>query len=105
MLEYSYLAVLIGSIFCLAMIDRRFTLVFWRNKSLAIRTLVLGVAFFLMWDITGVASGIFYPGESPYDTGWMLLPGVPIEELFFLILLMYQTLILWESVKRWRRVR
>jgi lycopene cyclase domain-containing protein len=103
MFEFAYLAALLGAIFCLALIDRRYTLVWWRYKALAARTMVLGVAFFLMWDITGVASGIFFPGDSPFDTGWLLMPGVPVEELFFLILLMYQTLILWESVKRWRR--
>jgi len=103
-LEFSYLAALIGAIFCFGLIDRRYKLVWWHNRTLALRTLVLGVAFFLVWDITGVASGIFFPGDSPFDTGWLLMPGVPVEELFFLILLMYQTLIFWEAFKRWRRV-
>lgn len=104
MLELTYLTLLAGAIFCLGLVDRRFGLVWWRHRALAARTLVLGVAFFLLWDVTGVASGIFFPGNSPYDTGWMLLPGVPIEELFFLILLVYQTLIVWEAAKRWKRI-
>ena len=103
MFEFAYLVALLGAIGCLALLDHRYKLVWWRNKVLAARAIVLGVMFFLLWDITGVASGIFFPGDSPYDTGWLLMPGVPVEELFFLVLLMYQTLILWEAAKRWRR--
>jgi lycopene cyclase domain-containing protein len=103
MIEFTYFAALLVAIFCFGLIDRRYKLVWWRNRTLALRAVVLGVTFFLMWDITGVASGIFFPGDSPFDTGWLLLPGVPMEELFFLLLLMYQTLIFWELAKRWRR--
>ena len=97
-----YVMALLVAIACLALIDWRYKLVWWHNRRLAARTIALGVAFFLAWDIVGVRLGIFFPGESAYDTGLMLLPGVPVEELFFLTLLMYQALILWQGVKRWR---
>jgi len=103
MFSFAYLAALLGAIACLALLDHHYKFVWWHNRVLAARTIVFGVTFFLAWDVAGVTSGIFFPGDSPFDTGWLLLPGVPIEELFFLTLLMYQTLILWEAVKRWRR--
>lgn len=103
MANIAYITALLVGLVCLVLWDYRYKLVFWRNRALAGRALVLGGTFFLLWDITGVASGIFFPGDSAYDLGWLILPGVAVEELFFLTVLMYQALILWEAVKRWRQ--
>jgi lycopene cyclase domain-containing protein len=100
MSNFAYLTCLLVGLGGLAVIDWRYKLVWWHDARRTARTMVIGIIFFLVWDIAGVSLGIFFPGNSPYDTGLMLLPGVPIEELFFLTLLMYQTLILWQAVKR-----
>jgi len=73
----------------------------WRHKLAVFggapwRTLVIvgtGVAFFLVWDVVGIAEGVFFRGSGPWMTGILLGPELPLEELFFLMLLSYSTLI------------
>ena len=48
---------------------------------------------FVIWDAAGIALGIFFKGQSGLLTGIMLAKDFPIEELFFLALLCYTTLI------------
>lgn len=99
-----YLIALVVSITGLVTLDARYRIAIFDRPRPALLTIVIGVAFFLVWDAIGVGLGIFFVGEGPYQTGIMLAPEVPLEELFFLILLVYQTLLLW----RWfdgRRVR
>lgn len=99
-----YLIALVVSIAGLVTLDARYRIAIFDRPRPAFLTLGIGVAFFLVWDAIGVGLGIFFVGEGPYQTGIMLAPEVPLEELFFLILLVYQTLLLW----RWfdgRRVR
>ena len=62
------------------------------------RDLGIGVAVFLAWDVAGVGLGIFFRGDAQYMTGVLLAPEVPLEELFFLTLLNYQTLLLWRAL-------
>ena len=99
-MDFLYLAGLLFSIFGMAVLDRRFRLFFWQDARRASIVLGVGVVFFLIWDAVGVADHIFFPGESPFDTGWMLAPGIPIEELLFLTLLCYFTMNLYEVVSR-----
>jgi lycopene cyclase domain-containing protein len=89
-----YLLALVGAILGTALLD-------WRHK-LALcggvpgRTLIIigvGVGFFLLWDVVGIAEGVFFRGSGPWMTGLLLGPELPLEELFFLILLCYSTLI------------
>jgi hypothetical protein len=47
------------------------------------------VLFFLAWDLAGIGLGIFFRGETSFMTGVQLAPELPIEELFFLVLLCY----------------
>ncbi len=53
----------------------------------------VSVVFFLAWDIVGIATGVFFRGSGPWMTGILLGPELPLEELFFLILLSYSTLV------------
>jgi lycopene cyclase domain-containing protein len=89
-----YLLALVGAILGTALLD-------WRHK-LALcggapgRTLIIigaSVGFFLLWDVVGIAEGVFFRGSGPWMTGLLLGPELPLEELFFLILLCYSTLI------------
>lgn len=84
-----YLGALLISIGCMLLLDRRFTLFFWRDARRAGITLTAGVLFFLAWDLLGIGLDIFYRGETEFMTGILLAPELPLEELFFLVLLCY----------------
>lgn len=82
-----YLAALLVSIAGLVTLDARFRLFLFAAPLRAAVVLVVGVAGFLVWDAAGVAAGIFFEGENHLLTGVDLAPDIPLEELFFLILL------------------
>jgi lycopene cyclase domain-containing protein len=48
---------------------------------------------FIIWDFAGIASGIFFKGQSKYLSGIMIAKDFPLEELFFLAVLCYTTLV------------
>lgn len=87
-----YLAALLVSLGCMTLLDWRFGLFFWRDPKRAAIVLVLGVAFFLGWDLAGIGLDIFYRGETEIMTGVLLAPELPLEEAFFLTLLCYLTM-------------
>lgn len=101
-MSMAYLIVLIVSLAGFAILDRKFSLVFWRDAKWAAITVLIGVAFFAVWDVAGIWANIFSTGSSKYITGIMIASDFPIEELFFLTLLCYQTLIFWEFLKKRR---
>ena len=92
MIGFSYLIALVISITGMVMLDRRFALFFWRDWRRAAVVLPLGVAFFLVWDVFGIALGIFFRGATNFMTGVLIGPELPIEEVFFLTLLCYNTM-------------
>ncbi|WP_062381074.1 lycopene cyclase domain-containing protein [Demequina pelophila] len=100
MSQFTYLAGLAVSLGALALIDRRWRLALFDQPRRAALTVAATVVFFLLWDLIGVGLGIFFVGDSPYLTGWHVAPEVPIEELAFLTLLGYQTLLLWRAFDR-----
>ena len=59
------------------------------------------VALFLVWDLVGIALGIFFRGDAPHLSGLLLAPELPLEELFFLILLSYNALLAYLGFARW----
>jgi lycopene cyclase domain-containing protein len=87
-----YLAALLVSLGCMALLDWRFRLFFWRDATRAAIVLGLGVVFFLAWDLAGIGLDIFYRGETEIMTGVLLWPELPLEEAFFLALLCYLTM-------------
>ena len=87
-----YALALILSLFGLFLLDRRFKLVFFRDWLAGTVAITVGVAFFLIWDLCGIVNGIFFRGEHQGFTGLLIAPELPLEELFFLILLCYTTL-------------
>lgn len=89
-----YLATLLASLGCMVLLDRRFSLFFWRDARRATIVLAAGVLFFVLWDLFGIGLGIFYRGETAYMTGIVVAPELPIEELFFLAFLSYLTMVL-----------
>ena len=103
MSQYAYLAGLLVSLAGLTALDARYRIAVFDRPRAALSTLALAVLFFLLWDVAGVALGIFFIGDSPYLSGVVLAPEVPLEELFFLVLLTYQTLLLWRWLDRRQR--
>lgn len=93
-----YLVALLVPAGCMALLDHRFRLVLWREPRGAARalvlTLVIGIGFFLLWDLAAIASGHYRTGQSPVMTGIELLPDLPLEELVFVSFLAYTTLVL-----------
>jgi lycopene cyclase domain-containing protein len=82
-----YLAALLVSIAGLVLLDLRLKLFLGAAPVRAAIVLVVGVAGFLAWDAAGVGLGIFFEGRRRLLIGVDLAPQVPLEELFFLILL------------------
>jgi lycopene cyclase domain-containing protein len=93
-----YLAALLVALFGMVMLDRRFTLFFWKDARRAAVVLVIGVLFFFVWDLAGVGSGIFFRGETSFMTGLQVAPEIPVEEIFFLTLLCYLTMNVYGAV-------
>lgn len=91
-LSFAYLAALLVSIAGTAVIDRRWRLFVFRAPARALLVLAIGVAFFLAWDLAGIAAGVFFRGAPELLTGVLLAPELPLEELFFLILLCWTTM-------------
>jgi lycopene cyclase domain-containing protein len=89
---FAYLAALLIALTGMVLLDRRFRLFFWRDARRAAIVLVVGVAFFLAWDLSGIGLGIFFRGETSFMTGLQIASELPVEELFFLTLLCYLTM-------------
>lgn len=100
MAKLLYLACLLGVLGGLLVVDARYRLVLWRNTRRAAGMIAIGVAFFLAWDMAGIGLHIFRVGSAQYMTGLRLAPQLPIEEPFFLALLVYQTMLGLEWLRR-----
>ncbi|MFQ4147400.1 lycopene cyclase domain-containing protein [Arthrobacter sp. LAPM80] len=95
-----YLLVLLFVIACMVALDARWKLFVFARPVAALSVLVLGTAFFLTWDVAAIAAGIFLHRESALMTGIMVGEQLPLEEVFFLLFLCYQTMILFTAAQR-----
>lgn len=100
MIGLIYLGALLLSTGCMLLIDWRHRLFFWRNPAAAALVTAAGVAFLLVWDAAGIASGVFFHGEPLVDTGIMLAPEMTLEEPFFLTFLVLFTMIVYTGGMR-----
>nr|WP_285836487.1 C50 carotenoid gamma-cyclase subunit alpha CrtYg [Micrococcus luteus] len=100
-----YLLALLGVIGCMLLVDRRFELFLWHRPLPALLVLAAGVAYFFAWDLWGIAEGVFLHRQSPYMTGVMLAPQLPLEEGFFLLFLSQITMVLFTGALRLLRGR
>ncbi|MDR8020384.1 lycopene cyclase domain-containing protein [Nesterenkonia aerolata] len=99
-MSIAYLAALLLSTGCMLLIDFRYRLFLFRSPAAAGLVILLGTVFFLLWDAAGIALGIFLVGDSPYMTGIMLGPEMPLEEPVFLIFLVICTMVLYTGAHR-----
>lgn len=98
-----YLTILLLLLGCMVLLDARWKLFLFARPLAAALVLVLGLTFFLIWDVAAIQAGIFLHRDSPLMTGVMLGPQLPLEEGFFLLFLCYQTMILFTAVDRFLR--
>lgn len=103
MIAFTYLAGLLFGIAGMAIIDWRHKLAFWYDRRRTVVTLAVCIGVFIVWDLLGIALGIFFHGGSNLSLPIRLLPQFPIEELFFLLLLCYCTLVIYQGALRWLR--
>jgi lycopene cyclase domain-containing protein len=97
--SFFYLLGLLAAIGGLALLDFRHRLAFAKNAK-HIYLILISVAFFLIWDFAGISLGIFFRGETKLLSGVLIAPELPLEELFFLILLSYNALLLLKFFTR-----
>lgn len=95
-----YLAALLVTLGCMLLLDWRFRLFFWRDALAAWVVTVVGLGFFLLWDVAGIAGGIFFRGEGVIATGILLAPELPIEEPVFLVFLVVCTMVVYTGAVR-----
>jgi lycopene cyclase domain-containing protein len=100
-INFAYLAALAVALTGMVLLDRRFGLFFWRDARRATIVLITGVVFFLVWDLGGILLGIFFRGQNDFMTGLLVGPELPIEEVFFLTLLCYNTMNAYTAAGDW----
>ena len=98
-----YLLALTISIVGMGLIDYKHKLALFAQPLRTAITLTVAVVVFLIWDLVGIALGIFFRGEGPYLTGITIAPELPIEEVFFVTLLSYTILIAYLGFAKWRK--
>ncbi|MDQ1513819.1 MAG: hypothetical protein QOC59_1661 [Microbacteriaceae bacterium] len=87
-----YLVGLLVALGGLVALDGRFRLFLFAAPLRAAAVLAAGVAGFLAWDLAGIGLGIFFEGQRRLLVGIDVAPEVPLEEVFFLLLLCLTTM-------------
>ncbi len=104
-MQFSYMAALLFSLTGMVVLDHKYALAFWHDPRRTAKVLAICLTIFIIWDILGIALGIFFSGHSAFMSGIYLAPDFPIEELLFLTFLCYFTLITYLLLdKQWRRM-
>jgi lycopene cyclase domain-containing protein len=98
--SFAYLGMLLFSLIGLTLIDYKFKLAFFGKAKRAALAMSIPFALFVIWDLAGIAAGIFFRGHAEHLLGVNLFPEFPIEELFFLAVLCYTTLLLTARLAR-----
>jgi len=98
-----YLLVLLVSIGGILALDARWRLAFWAHPARTGVAVAIGTAFFLVWDVVGIATGVFVRGDSPALLGVDLAPHLPLEEPLFLAFLCHLALVTHAALLRRRR--
>ena len=99
MISLAYLATVLASLACVAMVDRRWRLVLWSRAARAAAVLAVGVVLFLVWDLIALDHGFYRRGGAQVMTGIELSPGLPLEEVFFVLFLCYLTVVMHRGMR------
>ncbi|MFD6056122.1 lycopene cyclase domain-containing protein [Agromyces sp. NPDC060279] len=104
-MSFLHLGLLLASIACVALVDARYRLFFWRAPLRATVVVAVGVAMLLAWDLWGISLGIFFREPNAYSTGLLLAPHLPIEEPVFLVFLCQLAMVGYTGLLRLRAHR
>ncbi|MDX2375730.1 lycopene cyclase domain-containing protein [Microbacterium sp. LRZ72] len=96
----AYLAAILVSAAGVAALDLRWRLVAPRAPGRTAVVVLIGTAFFLAWDLAGIAAGVFRQGDSAFYLGISLGPQLPLEEAFFVAFLCYLALVVAAAADR-----
>ncbi|MEV7633536.1 lycopene cyclase domain-containing protein [Microbacterium sp. NPDC089318] len=90
----AYLIALLVSLAGMVLLDMRHRLFLGRDPARATLVLLIGTAFFVLWDLAGIGLGIFFRDDGEFATGILLAPELPLEEPIFLLFLCELTMVL-----------
>lgn len=108
LMPFAYMGCLLFSMFGMLMLDWRHRLFWFADWRRAAIVHAAGVVAFLVWDALGIGLGVFFRGETPFMTGVLLAPELPVEELLFLTFLCWLTMNVYTGARRlllWRARR
>ncbi len=100
-----YLLAILVSATGIALLDWRHRLAFWHRPGRSALAVLAGVVLLLLWDLAGIAAGVFVKGDSPLLLGIDLAPHLPLEEPVFLAFLCQLALVVFAAVERRGRER
>ena len=100
-----YLGLLVVSITSMLLLDWRHRLFFWSNAKAAALVTAISVGALLAADAVGIATGVFFRGETSIDTGIVIAPEMPLEEPFFLVFLTLLTAVTFTGALKLRQRR
>ena len=95
-----YLLAIVVSWAGVAALDLRWRLVARDAPGRTVLAVAVGTAFFVAWDLTAIAAGVFVKGDSPLLLGIDLAPHLPLEEPVFLGFLCYLALVVYAAGRR-----
>jgi len=90
-----YISVLVLSIVGMLLADWKYQLAFWFDWKSSIKSIGAVMALLLIFDIIGVFQNIFTTNQKYVIGIYFGTPNLPIEELFFLFMLCYVTLLVF----------
>lgn len=99
----AYLAALLVSFAGVVALDLRFGLALRPRPRRTVLVTAIGVAVFVVWDLVGIATGVFIRSDGPWYVGVELAPHLPVEEIVFLTFLCDLTCVIDGAVCRIRR--
>lgn len=99
-MSFIYLVLLCLGIGCMLLLDYRFRLFFWHDPAVATLVTIVGTVLLLLWDVVGIAAGVFLRGQSDFASGIVLAPEMPLEEPFFLVFLVLCTMVIFTGTSR-----
>jgi lycopene cyclase domain-containing protein len=94
----SYALALVVSLAGLLFIDYRFKLAFFFDRARTTKIMLICMLVFIVWDVLGIIGDIFFIGQNSVLLG-VQIGEFPIEELLFLALLNYSSLICYRFIK------
>lgn len=93
-----YALLLLISIGGMTMLDRRYKFALFNRLDITLKILAVCILIFILWDVAGILTGIFFIGETDFLLG-LKIGEFPIEELLFLFLLNYCSLLTYLAMK------